>query len=60
MNTLASKGPHSHTIRLFVEGSIELEKLSFGSYTKKVNKIRFGEVQIKAITLAKSSVWVKN
>ena len=29
-----------------VQGSIEVEELSFGSYVEKVNKIRFGEVQV--------------
>ena len=50
MNTLASKGPRRDPKATpsvcFVQGSIELEQLSFGSYVEKVNKIRFGEVQV--------------
>ena len=50
MNTLASKGPRRDPIATpsvcFVRGSIEEKTLSFGSYVEKVNKIRFGEVQV--------------
>ena len=50
INTLASKGPRRDPIATpsvcFVQGSIELEKLSFGSLVRKVNKIRFSEVQV--------------
>ena len=37
---------HEGNMSLFVQGSIELEHLLFGSDKEKVNKIRFGEVQV--------------
>ena len=37
---------HEGNMSLFGQGSIELKHLLFGSDTEKVNKIRFGEVQV--------------
>ena len=50
INILTNKGPRGDPEATpsvcFLQGSIELEQLCFGSFVKKVNKVCFGEVQV--------------